>query len=141
MKNLIMIMGALACLTPAAYADSDREQIKAAMECFYRWDHHGGAENSSQCISDTVLYHRIDENGQHSYGTPPLDNDSGKGEDAVIHNLIDINIYNDMAVVTSLHRYTPEAPRNTYIKNLVLYKLADGWRITNVFWGRVTNTQ
>ncbi|MEM6605121.1 MAG: hypothetical protein AAF671_05130, partial [Pseudomonadota bacterium] len=124
-----------------AYADTDREQIKAAMECFYQWDLYGGKENSSKCIADTVLYHRIDENRQHSYGTPPLDNDTGKGADAVIHNLMDIDIYNDMAVVTSLHRYQPEAPRNTYMKNIVLFKLDDGWRVTNVAWGRVTNLQ
>ncbi|MEL6300081.1 MAG: hypothetical protein AAFR75_00095 [Pseudomonadota bacterium] len=131
----------LILFAPAASAASDREQIKAAMACFYEWDLYGGADRSSQCISETVLYHRIDDNGRHSYGTPPLDNDIGKGADAVIHNLIDIDIYNDMAVVTSLHRYQPEAPENTYMKNIVLHRLADGWRITNVFWGRVTHDQ
>ncbi|MEO0424492.1 MAG: hypothetical protein AAF184_19295 [Pseudomonadota bacterium] len=141
MKTIPTLAVTLALLAPAAYADTDREQIKAAMECFYRWDLHGGAENSSQCIADTVLYHRIDENGRHSYGTPPLDNDTGKGAEAVIHNLLDIDIYNDMAVVTSLHRYQPEAPQNTYMKNIVLFKLEEGWRITNVVWGRVTNQQ
>ena len=140
MRPIKIIILALALCSPAALADTDREQIKAAMECFYQWDLHGGREYSSKCIADSVLYHRID-NGEHSYGTPPLDNDSGKGAEAVIHNLLDIDIYNDMAVVTSLHRYQPEAPRNTYVKNIVLFKLADGWRITNVAWGRVTNDQ
>ncbi|MEO1595637.1 MAG: hypothetical protein AAFS02_10395 [Pseudomonadota bacterium] len=131
----------LALAAPSAFGQSDREQIKAAMACFYQWDLYGGEQYSSKCIADTVLYHRIEENGRHSYGTPPLDNDTGKGAEAVIHNLIDIDIYNDMAVVTSLHRYQPESPQNTYMKNIVLYKLADGWRITNVVWGRVTNAQ
>lgn len=141
MKTIATIALGLTLFAHAAHADSDRDQIKAAMECFYQWDLHGGKDTSSKCISDTVLYHRIDENGNHSYGTPPLDNDTGKGAEAVIHNLLDIDIYNDMAVVTSLHRYQPEAPQNTYVKNIVLFKLADGWRITNVAWGRVTNDQ
>lgn len=132
---------ALTLIASSALAQSDREQIKEAMECFYQWDLYGGEERSSKCIADTVLYHRIDDNGDHAYGTPPLDNDTGKGGDAVIHNLLDIDIYNDMAVVTSLHRYQPESPRNTYVKNIVLFKLAEGWRITNVAWGRVTNRQ
>ncbi|MFK8014750.1 MAG: hypothetical protein AB8G17_04875 [Gammaproteobacteria bacterium] len=141
MKIFTTAVLALALFAPTAYAQSDREQIKAAMECFYQWDLYGGKEHSSKCISDTVLYHRIDENGQHSHGTPQLDKEDGKGAEAVIHNLLDIDIYNDMAVVTSLHRYQPESPRNTYVKNIVLFKLADGWRITNVAWGRVTNQQ
>lgn len=141
MKTLTTLILALGLLAPAAYADTDREQIKAAMECFYQWDLHGGKEHSSKCIADNVLYHRVDQNGQHAYSTPKLDDDTGKGADTVIHNLVNIDIYNDMAVVTSLHRYQPESPRNTYIKNLVLYKLADGWRIASVAWGRVTNEQ
>lgn len=142
MKNLAaVLMLGLTLVTVNAHAETDREQIKAAMECFYQWDLHGGEENSSKCISDTVLYHRIDDKGAHSYGTPTLDSDTGKGADAVIHHLIDIDIYNDMAIVTSLHRYQPEAPRNTYVKSFVLFKLAEGWRITNAAWGRVTNTQ
>ncbi|MEM9533948.1 MAG: hypothetical protein AAGA23_23745 [Pseudomonadota bacterium] len=140
MKTIATLTFAL-LLASAAHAETDREQIKAAMECFYQWDLHGSKEHSSKCISETVLYHRIDQDGQHSYGTPPLDNPTGKGADAVIHNLLDIDIYNDMAVVTSLHRYQPEAPENTYVKNIILYKLATGWRITNVAWGRVTNLQ
>ncbi|MFK7886809.1 MAG: hypothetical protein AB8G16_08080 [Gammaproteobacteria bacterium] len=141
MKTIITLVLGLAFIAPTALADSDREQIKAAMECFYQWDLYGGKENSSKCISDTVLYHRIDENGQHAYGTPTLDNDTGKGADALVHHLIDIDIYSNMAVVTSLHRYQPEAPRNTYVKNIVLFKFADGWRISSVAWGRVTNDQ
>ncbi|WOJ97675.1 hypothetical protein R0137_03655 [Congregibacter brevis] len=141
-KVTAVILGlTLLAATAQAQTLSDREAIKAAMECFYQWDLYGGKENSSKCISDTVIYHRIDENGGHAFGTPVLDNDSGKGADALIHNLVDIDIYNDMAVVTSLHRYQPEAPRNTYVKNLVLFKLAEGWRISSVAWGRVTNTQ
>jgi hypothetical protein len=139
MKIFSTLVLGLALFAPAAAADSDREQIKAAMECFYQWDLYGGAERSSKCIADSVLYHRIDENGAHSYGTPDLDSDTGKGADAVIHNLVDIDIYNDMAVVTSLHRYQPESPRNTYMKSIVLYKLAEGWRIANVVWGRVSH--
>lgn len=141
MKPTILLALVFASATTAVHADTDREDIKAVVECFYNWDIHGGEKYSSQCMSDTVLYHRIDQDGKHSYGTPPLDSPSGKGVDAIKHNLIDIDIYNDMAVVTSLHRYMPESPRNTYVKNLVLFKLADGWRITNVSWGRVTNDQ
>ena len=141
MKLFNLLALAIVLVAPSSFADSDREQIKAAMECFYTWDHHGGKENSSKCISDNVVYHRIDQEGKHSYGTPALDNPEGKGEDAVIHNLIDIDIYNDMAVVTSLHRYTPESPKLTYMKSIVLFKLADGWRVSSVAWGRVTNNQ
>ncbi|MEO0974246.1 MAG: hypothetical protein AAFX85_14225, partial [Pseudomonadota bacterium] len=69
MKSTIALTFTLLLLAAGAHADthSDRAQIKAAMECFYQWDLHGGEENSSQCIADTVLYHRIDENGRHSY--------------------------------------------------------------------------
>ncbi|MFK7954744.1 MAG: hypothetical protein AB8B96_01520 [Lysobacterales bacterium] len=140
MKTIAMLLLGLVMIGPA-FAQTDREQIKSAVECFYQWDLHGGKDRSSKCLSDTVLYHRIDQNGQHAFGTPTLDSDSGKGADALIHHLLDINIYTDMAVVTSLHRYQPESPRNTYTKNLVLHKLADGWRITSVAWGRVSNTQ
>ena len=139
-KYTVIALG-LAVIAPAALADSDREEIKAVMEHFYAWDLNGGEDNAANSLADSVLYHRIDENGQHSYGTPPLGDATGKGAEAVIHNLLDIDIYNDMAVVTSLHRYQPEAPRNTYVKNIVLFKLAEGWRITNVAWGRVTNDQ
>ncbi len=141
MKYFTFLLVIIGFSTPAAFAQTDREQIKAAIECFYTWDLHGGKENSSKCISDNVQYHRVDQDGKHAHGTPPLDGESGKGADALIHHLIDIDIYNDMAVVTSLHRYMPESPRNTYVKNLVLHKLAVGWRITSVAWGRVTNTQ
>lgn len=57
----------LALAAPSAFGQSDREQIKAAMACFYQWDLYGGEQYSSKCIADTVLYHRIDENGRHSY--------------------------------------------------------------------------
>ncbi|MFK8031214.1 MAG: hypothetical protein AB8G18_13345 [Gammaproteobacteria bacterium] len=141
MKRLILLILSALAFTPTVHADTDREEIKEAMECFYKWDLYGGKENSSRCIADNVLYHRVDQDGKHAYSTPKLDGTSGKGEGALKHKLVDINIYNDMAVVTSLHLYQPESPRNTYMKHLVLYKLADGWRVSSVSWGRVTNSQ
>lgn len=141
MKYIALLLVTSLTLIPTANADSDREQIKAAMECFYTWDLYGGVENSSKCIAENVQYHRIDRDGKHSFGTPKLDSPTGKGEGSLVHHLVDINIYNDMAVVTSLHRYMPDSPKNTYMKSLVLYKLKEGWRISSVSWGRVTNEQ
>jgi len=141
MKYVTLFIAATLTLLPTAHADTDREQIKAAMECFYQWDLYGGKENSSKCIADNVQYHRVTQEGEHSFGTPTLDSPTGKGEGTLVHNLVDIDVYNDMAVVTSLHRYMPDSPRNTYMKTLVLYKLKEGWRISSVSWGRVTPDQ
>lgn len=131
---------ALYCTTVCAQESSDRAQINETMQSFFKWDLEGGVDNANKALSKTVLYHRINDKGQHATNTPNFDWE-GKGKDAHQHNIVDIDIYNDMAVVTALLRYNPQSPRNTYMKTFILYKLSQGWRVTNVTWGRVMNNQ
>ena len=119
---------------------SDREQINQTMSSFFKWDLEGGVDNAEKALSKTVLYHRLNEKREHVTNTPNFDWE-GKGKNAHEHNIVDVDIYKDMAVVTVLLRYNPQSASNTYMKTFILYKLAQGWRVTNVTWGSVKNTQ
>ncbi len=138
---IIICTLALFSTTAVSQDNTDRAQINQTMTHFFKWDLEGGLENANKALSKTVLYHRINEKGEHVTNTPENFDWDGKGAEAHQHNIVDIDIYNDMAIVTSLIRYNPQSPRNTYMKTFILYKLSQGWRITNVTWGRVSNQQ
>lgn len=115
---------------------SDREEINQVMITFFKWDTEGGVVSAENSLSKTALYHFVNDKGQHE--TFPADFDfKGKGKDAPEHDIVDIDIYDNMAVVTVLLRYK----KNTYMKTFILYKLLQGWRITNLAWGSLKNTQ
>ncbi len=135
--NAIRLFIVLTLCPLAASAATDREQIDQVMSCFFAWDIYGGAERAKNCISEQVLYHRVDSVGNHVTNTPKADF-AGKGEGAHEHNLLDVDIFDNMAVVQALIRYNPQSANNTYIKTFILYRVTAGWRVTNVFWGRVS---
>ncbi len=136
--NVVKLLLLLTVCPLAASAATDREKIDEVMSCFFDWDINGGAERAKNCVSEQVLYHRVDSLGKHVTNTPKLDWE-GKGKGAHEHNVLDVDIYDNMAVVKALLRYNPQSANNTYIKTFVLYRVEAGWRVTNVFWGRVTN--
>lgn len=136
MKKLIVLLFLGCCSSAPLYADA-RSDIMEVMDCFFKWDKFGGEETGKKCISEKVLYHRVDSNGEHMTNTPPLDF-RGKGNESYEHNLLDIDVFDNMATVRALIRYNPQSADNTYMKTYVLYRVNAGWRVTNVFWGRVT---
>lgn len=139
MKHLLILLTGLFSVLSSqqALASDDREQISQVMQCFSKWDIDGGtAAEAEKCISPDVRYQRNDKGEIKAY-TPDL-NWKGKGKEALEAHLLDINVYNDMAVVTVLNRYNPGVDERHFVKTFILYKLKQGWRITNVVWGKRT---
>jgi hypothetical protein len=113
---------------------TDRQQISQTMKSFYQWDHTGGIDNANKSFAASVLYNRIGEQGNHITYTPNFDY-KGAGENAYLPIIVDMDIYGKMALVRSVHHYEG---KGRYLKAFVLHKLQQGWRITNVSWGKLT---
>ncbi len=115
---------------------SDRAQIIAAVDCFTKWDREGGnAESVAPCIYEKVAYQRVNDKGELIVYTPEFESE-GKGIDDYVPYVTELEIFGNMAIVkTHKHRAAPNWP---YMKAVILYKLKDGRRITNVVWGGIT---
>ena len=115
---------------------SDRAQIIAAVACFTNWDREGGnAESVAPCIYEKVAYQRVNDKGELLVYTPEFESE-GKGIDDYTPYVTELEIFGNMAIVkTHKHRAAPKWP---YMKAAILYKLKDGWLITNVVWGGIT---
>ncbi len=124
---------------PANDEASDRSTILAAIDCFTQWDLEGGTEKTvAPCLSSDVVYQRVNQQGELIRYTPGFTYD-GKGKDDYVPYVTELEIFGNMAIVkTHKHRTPPKTP---YMKAFVLYRLADGWRITNVIWGGITPGQ
>ena len=122
--------------TYAADYSSDRADIVAAIQCFTNWDLNGGNDESVEpCIDKQVVYQRVNLKGELIRYTPAFEYE-GKGADDYVPYITELEIFGNMAIVkTHKHRATPNKP---YMKAFILYRLAEGWRITNVVWGGVT---
>ena len=135
MKTITLVVAIL--LANLSWASNDRTEIHQAMQCFFQWDLNGGtAEEAQKCILENVQYQRIVD-GNLDIGSPGLEF-KGKGADAHRFNILNIDIYNDVAFVNALLRYNPGPEESPYVKTFVLYKLKQGWRVTNVLWGKPT---
>lgn len=135
------IIATAACLllsnvTLAAHGSTDREEIIAAINCFTTWDLEGGnAASVAPCMSQDVVYQRVNDKGELIRYTPGFDYE-GKGRDDYVPYITETEIFGNLAIVkTHKHR---DAPKSPYMKAFLLYKLKDGWRITNVVWGSIT---
>jgi len=127
----------LLCLLPfyaSAEALTDRQRINQVMDSFYQWDHTGGTHNAENSLAHTVRYNRLDEGGKHIAYSIDF-NYEGKGKNAYQHFIAGLDIYGKMAVVRSIHYH---AGKGSYLKTFILHKLTQGWRITNVSWGKIT---
>lgn len=122
--------------TLVAEASTDREQIVDAINCFITWDREGGdADSVAPCMSKDVVYQRVNDEGELLRYTPGFDYE-GKGLDDYVPYITETEIFGNMAMVkTHKHRAAPKSP---YMKAFILYRLKDGWRITNVVWGGIT---
>ncbi|MEM9314751.1 MAG: hypothetical protein AAGA95_09000 [Pseudomonadota bacterium] len=120
----------------SAHAATDREQVLAAIDCFITWDREGGdAESVAPCLSTDVVYQRVNDRGELLRYTPGFDY-QGKGLDDYVPYITEAEIFGNMAIVkTHKHRSAPKRP---YMKAFILYRLREGWRITNVVWGGIT---
>ena len=118
----------------SANIDGDRDQIVELMKHFHQWDQTGGKERMSTIFAEDVRYNRVDEQGNFiGYSVDP--DYKGRGKDAYIPFIIELDIYGNMAIVKTLHHYPA---KGSYIKAFVLHQLKSGWRITNVSWGAIT---
>jgi len=135
MKHVLAIALLLLLSMNLAQA-SDRSEITAAIDCFMSWDREGGTPESVQpCVSDKVQYQRVNDQGELIVYTPDFNFD-GKGLDDYVPYVTALEIFGNLAMVkTHKHR---AAPKTAYMKAFILYKLKDGWRITNVIWGGIT---
>lgn len=135
MKHILSVTLILLLSMNSALA-SDRSDIVAAIDCFISWDREGGTpETVKPCVSDKVQYQRVNDQGELILYTPDFNFD-GKGLDDYVPYVTGLEIFGNMAIVkTHKHR---AAPKYAYMKAFILYKLNDGWRITNVVWGGIT---
>lgn len=135
MKNLSIIVITLLLSMNSAFA-SDRSEITDVINCFLTWDREGGNDESVKpCLYEKVQYQRVNENGELLLYTPGFEFE-GKGIDDYTPYVTELEIFGNMAIVkTYKHR---AAPNNAYMKAFILYKLSEGWRITNVVWGGIT---
>lgn len=124
--------------SPVFAEQSDREQVNQAIQCFFDWDKTGNPDTGKKCVYEGILFQYVNKEGSIGKFTPKLLND---GDQGVVHRLLDLDIYNDLAVVTALTQHAPISDDNTYMKNITLHKTIDGWRVTNVFWGRAQFNQ
>ena len=136
MKHILIILTTSLLLGFSHAYASDRTEITEAIDCFVNWDREGGtAETVKPCVSEKVQYQRVNDQGELILYTPDFKFE-GKGLDDYVPYLTELEIFGNMAIVkTHKHR---TAPKPTYMKAFILYKLKDGWRITNVVWGGIT---
>ena len=115
---------------------TDREQIVTAINCFTNWDLNGGNDETvAPCLYKDVVYQRVNLKGELIRYTPGFEYDS-KGANDYVPYITEVEIFGNMAMVkTHKHR---DSPNKAYMKAFILYKLAEGWRITNVVWGGIT---
>ncbi|TQV88555.1 hypothetical protein [Aliikangiella coralliicola] len=137
LRIFLLLSTTLFCGIPfSTHAESltDRQAITDTMDNFYHWDHKGGADFAKRSLAESVRYNRISKEGEHiSYSVDFAY--KGKGVNAYIPYIVELDIYGNMAVVKSVHHYDE---KRSYLKAFVLHKLAQGWRITNVSWGKIT---
>lgn len=134
--QFLLVLASSACVHVSAQAATDREEIISAINCFIDWDREGGtAETLAPCVVADVVYQRVNAEGELIRYTPGFDYD-GKGIDDYVPYITETEIFGNMAMVkTHKHR---EPPGNPYMKAFILYRLKEGWRITNVVWGGIT---
>ncbi|MBX2849161.1 MAG: hypothetical protein KTR16_12620 [Acidiferrobacterales bacterium] len=125
--------------TVANNAATDRNQIITAINCFIDWDLNGGTNKTVEpCLFKDVVYQRVNLKGELIRYTPGFEYD-GKGKDDYVPYITELEIFGNMAIVkTHKHR---DASNAAYMKAFILYKLTEGWRITNVVWGGLTPEQ
>lgn len=136
MKLIYSALFVVVALSPNLLQASDRAAIIESIDCFIAWDREGGdAESVSGCLHDKVAYQRVNNDGELIVYTPSFDFE-GKGLDDYTPYITELEIFGNMAMVkTHKHREKPGSP---YMKAFILYKLKDGWKITNVVWGAIT---
>lgn len=134
--SILLMLCLLSLNSHAEQIATDRSQIIAAINCFTNWDLNGGNDESvAPCIYKDVVYQRVNLKGELIRYTPGFEYE-GKGANDYVPYITEVEIFGNMAMVkTHKHR---DAPAKPYMKALLLYKLADGWRITNVVWGSIS---
>ena len=122
--------------TVAAVNVNERTQVVYAIECFLKWDREGGTKESVKpCMHEQVVYQRVNAEGELIRYTPEFTFE-GKGLDDYVPYITELEIFGNLAIVkTHKHRTAPNWP---YMKAFILYRLNEGWRITNVVWGGIT---
>jgi hypothetical protein len=113
---------------------TDRQKIINAMGYFHQWDFTGSKELAEKSVEKSVRYNRVSKEGKHISYTPDFEW-KGKGVDAYLPIIIGLDIYGGMAVVRVVHHHEE---KGRYLKAIIFHKLAEGWRITNVSWGKIT---
>ncbi len=135
---IVLSFAALSALA-ADHGNADRSAIIAAIDCFTTWDLEGGtAQSVEPCLAKDVMYQRVNQKGELIRYTPDFAYE-GKGKSDYVPYVTELEIFGGLAIV-KVHKHRG-APNKAYMKALILYKLAEGWRITNVIWGDITPEQ